>query len=322
MRRSFGVGRAVLAAWLLAWAVSGAAQDWPTKALRVVVPFPPGSATDLVARLVSKEIGDAVGQALVIENRPGAGGSIAAEHVARSAPDGYTLLVASNTQYAANVSLFAKLPYDPVRDFTPVARLSSQPTVLLVRPEFPAKTLAEFIAHVRANPGKLSAGYGASSAQVAIAQMGAVARLDVTLVPYKGIPLAVTDVIGGAIDFTFGDVGAAITQVAAGKLRAVAVTSATRFALTPDWPAIAEMYPGYEIIGWHAMTAPAGTPAMAIAKLQDAALRALTRPHVLEALTKLGLTPAPQTSTELGAYIREEVARWSAMIKEAGIKPE
>jgi tripartite-type tricarboxylate transporter receptor subunit TctC len=298
------------------------AQDWPAKPIRIVVPFPAGSATDSIARLVGKEVGETLNQAVVIENKPGAGGAIGAEFVARSAPDGYTLLVASNSQYAANVSLYKKLPYNPVKDFTPIARLSTQPTGLLVRPDFPARTLPEFVSYAKANPGKLSAGYGASSAQVAVARLKKLANLDVLEVPYKGIPLAVADVIGGTVDFTFGDMGAALAQAGGGKLRVIAVTSAVRSPLKPEWPAVAEFYPGYEVVGWHAMTAPLGTPAAIVQKLQDACMKALTKPAVVESLAKLGVDPAPLGPAELGAFIQAEVTRWSEMIREAGIAPE
>ena len=299
------------------------AQDWPMRQpIKIVLPFPAGSATDLIARLVGKEVGETLNQSVIVENRPGAGGAIAAEFVARSAPDGYTVFVASNTQYAANVSLFKKLSYNPMKDFTPVARLSTQPTALLVRQGFPANSLAEFISHVRANPKKLSAGYGASSSQVAIARLRALAGLDVLEVPYKGIPLAVADVIGGTVDFTFGDLGAAIAQTSGGKLRAIAVTSAVRSPLVPDWPAVAEMFPGYEVVGWHAMTAPAGTPREIVQKLHDASIKALAKPNVIDSLAKLGVTPAPLGPAELGQFIQTEIARWADMVKEAGITPE
>ena len=323
MRQLRGSIRSALVVVALALCIAPAyGQEWPNKTIKFVLPFPAGSATDLIARLVGKDVGETLGQAVVIENKPGAGGAIAAEYVARSAPDGYTFLVASNTQYAANPSLYKKLSYDPVKDLAPVARLSSQPTALLVRPDFPARTLAEFVSYVKARPGKLSAGYGASSSQVAVARMKKLAGLDVLEVPYKGIPLAVADVIGGTVDFTFGDMGAALAQVEGGKLRAIVVTSAQRSPLKPDWPAMAESYPGYEVVGWHAITAPVGTPPAVIQKLQDASLKALTKPQVVEALAKLGVDPAPMPAAQLGPYIASEVKRWGDMIREAGIPAE
>ena len=312
---------------LLAFAlalVAGAAgaQDYPTKPIRFILPFPAGSATDLIARRVGKEMGESLGQPIVVENRPGAGGAIAAEFVARSPNDGYTVLVASNTQYAANPSLFKKLPYDPAKDLAAVARLSTQPTALLVRTNFPAQTLAEFIAHAKANPKKLSAGYGASSSQVAVARLQTLAGLDVLGVPYKGIPLAVADVVNGTVDFTFGDLGSAIAQVHGGRLRAIAVTSAQRSPLTPDWPAVAEMFPGYEVVGWHAITVPVGTSRAIVTKLHEAAVAAVAKPQVVDALAKLGVTPAPMGPDELGPFIRSEITRWGELVKEAGITPE
>jgi tripartite-type tricarboxylate transporter receptor subunit TctC len=300
---------------------SAHAQTYPVKSIRIILPFPAGSATDSIARVVGKDIAETLGQAVVVENKPGAGGAIASEFVAKSAPDGYTVMVGSNTQLAANPSLFKSLSYDPA-NFAPIARLSTQPTALLVRKDFPAKTLAEFVAYAKANPKKLSGGYGASSAQVAIARLRALTGIDVLEVPYKGIPLAVVDTIGGTVDFTFGDLGAAIAQVKGGKLDAIAITSATRNALAPDWPPVAETYPGYEVIGWHAMVAPAGTPKEIRQKLYEACAKALAKPEVIQALAGLGVTPALMTPEELGPYIPAEIKRWAELIKEAGIKPE
>ncbi len=212
---------------------SAHAQAYPNKSIRIILPFPPGSATDSIARLVGKDISETLGQPVVVENKPGAGGAIAAEYVAKSAPDGYTLMVASNTQLAANPSLYKVLSYNPVTDFTPVARFSTQPTALLVRKDFPAKNLAEFVAYAKATPKKLNGGYGASSSQIATARLRTLSGIEVLDVPYKGIPLAVVDTISGTVDFTFGDLGAAIAQVKGDKLKALAVTSLVRSPLTP-----------------------------------------------------------------------------------------
>jgi tripartite-type tricarboxylate transporter receptor subunit TctC len=323
MRRSVWRVIAALAFGVLAFTGADVrAQDWPARPIRIVVPFPAGSATDLIARLVGKDMSETLNQAVVIENKPGAGGAIGADQVAHSAPDGYALLLASNTQYAANVSLYKKLSYDPAKDFAPVARLSTQPTALLVRPDFPARTLAEFVSYAKARPGKLSGGYGSASAQVAVARLEKLAGLDVLEVPYKGIPLAVADVIGGTIDFTFGDMGSALAQTEGGKMRALVVTSAARSPLRPDWPAAAETYKGFEVVGWHALAAPAGTPPAIVQKLQDAALKAVAKPQVIESLAKLGVDPAPLPAAQLGSFITSEIARWADMIKEAGIPAE
>jgi len=309
-----------LALWFVA--IVAQAQPYPAKTIRFILPFPSGSATDSIARVVGKDMAETLGQPVVVDNKPGAGGAIAAEFVAKSPPDGYTLLVGSNTQLAANPSLYKVLPYNPATDFAPVARLSTQPNALLVRKDFPAKTLGEFVAYAKANPKKLSGGYGSASAQVAIARLRNAAGIEVLEVPYKGIPQAVVDTISGTVDFTFGDLGSAIAQVKGGKMNALGVSSATRNSLTPDWPAIAETYPGYDIIGWHAIVAPPGTPRDVRMKLYDAAAKALAKKEVTESLAQLGVTPAPLNPEELAAYIPVEVRHWADLIKEAGITPE
>jgi tripartite-type tricarboxylate transporter receptor subunit TctC len=298
------------------------AQVYPSRLIKFILPFPAGSATDSIARVVGKDMSETLGQPVIIDNKPGAGGAIAAELVAKAAPDGYTLLVGTNTQLGANPSLYKSLPYDPVTSFSPVARLSSQPTALLVRKDFPAKTIAELVAYAKANPKKLSAGYGAASAQVAVARLRALTGIDVVEVPYKGIPAAVLDTISGNVDFTFGDLGTAIAQVKGGKVTPLGVTSVTRSPLTPEWPAVAETYPGFEVVGWHAIVAPAGTPVSVRMKLHDAAAKALAKPEVVQALAALGVTPAPMKPEELAVYIPVEIKRWAEMIKEAGITPE
>jgi len=306
----------------LALAGQAQAQPYPTKPIRFILPFPTGSATDQIARIVGKEMSDTLGQPIVVENKPGAGGAIAAEFVAKSPPDGYTLLIASNTQLAANPSLFKTLSYDPVKDFAPVARMTTQPSAFLVRPDFPAKNIAELVAQAKANPKKLSAGYGASSAQVAIAQLESLGGFEALEVPYKGMPLAVMDVIGGTVDFTVGDMGTAIAQVKGGKVKSLGVTSEKRNPLVPDWPTVAETYPGFDVIGWHTIVAPANTPRDIRNKLYDAAAKALAKKEVIDALAGMGVTPGVMNPDELGAYIPAEVKRWAEMIKQAGIKPE
>ncbi len=304
------------------FAVHAHAQSYPAKPIRFILPFPTGSATDQIARIVGKDMADTLGQPVVVENKPGAGGAIAAEYVAKSPPDGYTLFIGSNTQLAANPSLFKALSYDPVKDFTPVVRMTTQPSAFLVRLDFPAKNIAEFVAYAKASPKKLSAGYGASSAQVAIAQLERLGGFEALEVPYKGMPLAVVDTIGGTVDFTVGDMGSAIAQVKGGKLKSLGVTSEKRNPLVPDWPTVSETYPGFDVIGWHAIVAPLNTPRDIRNKLYDAAAKALAKKEVIDALAGLGVTPGLMNPDELGAYIPSEVKRWSEMIKQAGIQPE
>jgi len=299
------------------------AQPYPSKTIRLILPFPAGSATDQIARIVGKDMAETLGQSVVIENKPGAGGAIAAEFVAKSPPDGYTLLVGSNTQLAANPSLFKNLSYNPVTDFAPVVRMTTQPSAFLVRPDFPAKNIAEFVAFVKANPKrKFSGGYGASSAQVAIARLQSLSGIDVLVVPYKSMPLAVVDTIGGTVDFTVGDMGSAITQVRGGKLKSLGATSEKRNPLAPDWPTVAETYADFNVIGWHGIVAPAKTPSDIINKLYAAAAKALAKNAVIDTLASMGVTPGLMTPDEFGAYLPVEVKRWGEMIKQAGINPE
>src|SRR5262245_63656825 len=258
-KRSDEMKRALAVLAAAAFSFAAHAQTYPARPVKLVVPFPAGSATDQVARLTGQQLREALKQPFVVENKPGAQGAIAAEFVAKSAPDGYTLLVTTNTPQAANVSLFKKLPYDPVKDFAPIARLGTTSFMLMTKPDFPAKNLGVFLAYVRSQPGKLSAGYGSSGSQVSLAMLKSMGKLDIVDVPYKGIPQAVTDVLGGSLAFTFVDLGNALAQAKGGKLKGIAVTSAKRTPLAPDLPALSEELPGYELIAWFALVAPAKT---------------------------------------------------------------
>ncbi|MBC8022375.1 MAG: tripartite tricarboxylate transporter substrate binding protein [Burkholderiales bacterium] len=302
-------------------AAGGALAAYPDRPVKVVVPFPAGSATDLVARVLSLELGESLKQPFVIENKPGAQGSIATDMVAKSAPDGYTLLLPANT-HAANPSLYKKLPYEVTKDFVPIGRLATTSLVLMVKTDFPAQTLPEFMAHVKKNSGKLSAGYGSSSSQVSVSQLKKMSNIDVTEVPYKGIPLAVNDVLSGTLDFTFVDLGNALAQAKGGRLRGIAVTEKGRNPLAPDWPPMGSVLPGYEITAWFALFAPKGTPPDVVAKLQDATLKALAKPEVKEKLAIIGMVPAPLNSQETGKFVEAEVVKWGKLVKEAGIQPE
>ena len=306
----------------VALAGMAAAQGYPAAHVKLVVPFPAGSATDQIARVIGQELQTALGQSFVVENRPGAQDTIAAEAVAKSAPDGYTLLVTTNTPQAAAPSLYKQLRYDPVKDFAPVARLGTISFMLMVKSEFPAKSLKEFIAYARGRPGKLSAGFGSAGSQVSQAMLRSMAGIDFVDVPYKGLPQAITDLLGGSIDFTFADLANALAQAKGGKLRGLGVTSQRRSPLAPDVPAIAEEIKGYELIAWFALMAPAGTPKDVVGKLHDATARALARPEIAARFATLGTDVAPMNPEELGAFIRSEIAKWARMAKEAGIKPE
>src|SRR4051812_35499307 len=309
--------------WLLVLFSSAAlAQAYPTKPVKLVVPFPAGSATDQIARLAGAELQQALGQPFVVENKAGAQGSIAAAEVAKAAPDGHTLMLTTNTPQAANVSLFKKLNYDPVKDFTPITRYGTTSFMLMVRPDFPAKDLKGFIAHARSQPGKLSGGYGSAGSQVSLAMLKQLGRLDIVEVPYKGIPQTITDTMGGSLQLTFVDMANAQAQVKGGKLRGLGVTSGKRSALAPELPAIAEELPGYEIIAWFALVAPAKLPEPIVQRLHEANMKALAKPEVKDKFALVGTDVAPMNPAELGRFIQSEVAHWAKLVKLAGIEPE
>jgi tripartite-type tricarboxylate transporter receptor subunit TctC len=305
----------------LLFSAAAAAQAWPSRPIKLVVPFPAGSATDHIARLTGSQLQEAFGQPVVVENKAGASGGIAAAEVAKAAPDGYTFMMTTNTPQAANVSLFKKLNYDPVKDFAPVARLGTTSFMLMVRQDFPAKSLKEFLSYSRSKPG-LSAGYGSAGSQVSLAMLKAMGKLDVVEVPYKGIPQAITDTMGGSLAFTFVDLGNALAQAKGGKLRGLAVTSAKRTSLAPEQPALAEELPGYELIAWFALMAPAKTPADVVQKVHDAAVKGLSRADVKEKYAGIGIDPAPLNPQELAKFIDAEIAHWAKLVKLAGMQAE
>jgi tripartite-type tricarboxylate transporter receptor subunit TctC len=297
-------------------------QSWPSKPVKLVVPFPAGSATDQVARLIGAQLQESLGQPFIVENKAGAQGGIAAAEVARAAPDGYTIMVTTNTPQAANVSLFKKLNYDPLKDFAPIARLGTTSFMLMVKPDFPATDLKAFLDQVRKQPGKLSAGYGSAGSQVSLAMLKAMGKLDVVEVPYKGIPQTITDTMGGSLAFTFVDLGNALAQAKGGKLRGLAVTSLKRTSLASDVPALAEELPGYELIAWFALVAPAKTPPAVIQRVHESAAKALAKPEVKEKFATIGVDVAPMAPAELGKFIQSEIAHWAKLVKLANIQPE
>ncbi len=298
------------------------AQSYPSRPVRMIVPFPAGTATDLAARMMGQQLSTALGQPFVVDNKPGAGGSIAAMEVVRAAPDGYTLLFSSNSAISSNVALLKNIPYDPTKDFSPIAAIGDNMLVLMVKPGFPARTTQEFVSYVKQRPGKVNAGYGSSSSQVSIAMLNKLAGLDTLSVPYKGIPLAVNDVLGGTLDFTFVDIGNAMAQAKGGTLRAIGVTSAKRNALMPDWPALSEALPGFDITAWFAMVGPAGLPRDVVDKLNAATAQGLKQPELKDRLATVGITPMPMTPEQLKTFIATEITKWTRIVKDANIQPE
>jgi tripartite-type tricarboxylate transporter receptor subunit TctC len=299
------------------------AQAYPTRPVRMIIGIVPGSGPDIVGRLVGQWLSERLGQPFVIENRPGAGTNIAAEAVVRSPADGYTLLLAA-TSNAVNATLYDKLSFNFIRDIAPVASISRETFALEVNPSFPAKTVPEFIAHAKANPGKLSmasAGSG-TGPHMAGELFKMMAGVDLVHVPYRGSAAALTDLIGGQVDVTFGPLSSSIQYVRAGKLRALAVSSASRSDALPDIPTVGDFVPGYEATGWFGIGVPRGTPAEIIDKLNAQINAALADPKIKARLADFGGTPLPGSPAQFGKLIVDETEKWGKVIKFADIKPQ
>ena len=300
------------------------AQAYPGKPIKFVVGFAPGGATDVVGRLMAKKIGDALGQPIIIENKAGGSSNIGAEAVFRAAPDGYTFYVSAITS-AINVSLFPKLPFDFAKDFEPVALFANVPNILVVHPSVPAKTVKELIDLARAQPGKLS--YASSGSGTSIHLCGELfkmlAKVDMVHIPYKGSAPAMTDMIGGQVQVMFDNMPSALPHVKAGKLRALAVTSAQRSPSAPDVITMGEAgVPGFDVQSWFGLVAPKGTPKDIIARVNAEAVNALATAEIKERFLDLGAVPAPMSPEAFGDFIRAEIIRWSEVVKASGAKVE
>jgi len=314
--------KALLAVIALAATGPALAQAWPNKPIRLVVNFPPGGAADQIARSVGVPLGEALGQPIVIENRPGANGNIGADAVAKSPPDGYTLLMSSGGAFSVNPHLYTKLPFDPVNDLVPVAAAARILVFLVVRPDLPAKSVDEFVALARANPGKLTYGSpgSGSSPHIAGEMLKRAAKIDIVHVPYKGAAPALTDLLGGQLDFMF-DPGIGLPQVRAGKLRLLAVGSPKRSPLFPDTPTLAEAgMVGFDADSWFGFYAPAGVPADILTRLNREINRALQTPAVRERITALGAEAVALSAAEFAALQRADRERFGVVVREAGIK--
>ncbi len=299
------------------------APAYPTKPIRIVVPFPPGGATDLLARDVAQKLTDAWGQSVIVDNRPGAGGNIGSELVAKAAPDGYTLEMGTVGTHAINASLYAKMPYDHVKDFVPIILVAGVPNVLVVNPSVPVNSVAELIAYAKANPGKLN--FASSGAGTSIHLSGelfkVMAGVDVTHVPYKGSAPALQDLLGGQVQFMFDNLPPSLPHIKAGKLRALAVTSTTRAPALPDLPTMAESgLPGFEASSWFGLLAPAGTPPAIVAKINAEVAKWLATPEAREKLAKQGANAAGGTSEDFAKHIAAETAKWAKVVKASGAK--
>lgn len=320
MRKSAG-----LAVLLLMSSVAWAQQAYPTRPVRLIVPYPPGGPTDIIGRTINDRLGKRLGQQVVVDNRAGAATVIGADIAAHSPADGYTLLLATITTLAVNPALKAKLPYHPERDFAPVSMLAAQPYLLVEHPGVPANSVSQLIAYAKTQPGKLSfasAGIGAG-AHLAAELFKHMAQIDVVHIPYKGSSPAMTDVIGGRCAYMFAGISAAQPHTLSGKLRALAVSTAKRSAALPEIPTIAESgLPGYHMNTWNSLVVPRGTPAAIIQRLNNEVVGILNEPEVKERLKQQGIDPDPGTPAQLAAHIKSEVARFDSLIKAIGLTVE
>jgi tripartite-type tricarboxylate transporter receptor subunit TctC len=314
-------------AWLAPAALFAQAA-WPAKPVRIVVPFAPAGTTDILARALAPELGKAFGQTFIIDNKPGAGGNLGADAVAKSAPDGYTLLMGTVGTHAINAALYPKMPYDPVRDFVPIVLVAGVPNVLVMNPAKAEadkiRSVADLIRYARANPGKLnmaSSGNGTSihlSGELFKSMTGTY----MLHFPYRGSGPALLDLMGGTMDLMFDNLPSALPQIKAGKLKALAVTSAQRSAALPDVPTVAEAGPlkGYEASSWFGLFAPSGTPAAIVARIQQETARALQSPALKERLLAQGAIPGGQSPAEFAKFIAAETTKWAQVVKVSGAK--
>ncbi|MFN3415793.1 MAG: Bug family tripartite tricarboxylate transporter substrate binding protein [Caldimonas sp.] len=316
--------RCIATAALLALGLAGtAARAFPDKPVTFIVPFAAGSATDQLARALGQSFTADTKQPVVVENRAGASGMLAAQAAARAPADGYTVLITTNTTHAANEHLYKKLSYDPVKDFAPVTALGKGGQVMVVNPASPFKTVSDVIEHARKNPGKLSFGSGSSSSRIAGELFQQMAKVQILHVPYKSNPNAITDLLGGQIDLMFADMSTGVPQIQAGKLRALGVTAAKRSPLLPQAPTIAEAgVPGYEMGYWFAAYVPAGTPTPAIQKLNELLTRATASAGAKAFFEASGSEAFTTTPEGLAQFQAAETRKWGQIIKAAGIEPE
>jgi len=296
---------------------------YPDRPVKVVIPFAAGGGADIVGRLVFQKLSTRLGQSFVIENRGSAGGIIGADMVAKAAPDGYTLLLGQTGPNAINPALFSKMPYDPIKDFSPIIQLTSYPYVIVVNPNVPVKNLQELIALSKAKPGSLSfgtAGTG-SSAQLAAELFMQATNITMTHIPYKGAGPALMDTMAGVVSLTFGDAASATPLVTSNSLRAIAVTSKRRSALLPQVPTVIESgYPGFEAVAWHAVLAPAKTPPEIIQKLNSEIAIVLSDPELQKRLSQDGIEIIGSSAEDFSIYIKNEVAKWAKVVRDANIK--
>ena len=317
--------RIAMAVTLAALASGACAQAWPSRPIKWVVPFAPGGTTDILARTIADKLTGVLGQPVVIDNKPGAGGAVGAEFTAKAAPDGYTIMGGTISTHAINASLYAKLPYDPVKDFAAITLIARVPNMLVINPDIPAKDVKELIALMKANPARFtfaSSGNGTSQ-HLSGELFKSMAGVDMQHIPYKGSPPALQDVVGGQVSMTFDNITTALPLAKAGKLRALAVTTAKRSSVAPDVPTLAESgLPGFEIGSWQGVFAPAGTPPEIVGRLVRSSQAAMQRPEALDAARKAGFQIVASGPEQLARRVAAEIQGVKELVARAGIKPE
>jgi tripartite-type tricarboxylate transporter receptor subunit TctC len=317
--------RAILpVALAVACAGAASAQSWPSKPVHVVNPWPPGGPADIVARPIMEKLAEALGQPVVLDNKPGANGTIGSAAVAKAAPDGYTLLFSHVGPMAISPAMQPGMAYDPVKDLVQVTQFVSGPTVLVVRPEVPVKSVPELIDYAKKNPGKVtfgSVGQG-STTHLAGEMLNIMAGISLVHVPYKGAAPVVTDLLGGQIDIAFLNISGALPQMQTGKLRGIAVSTLKRSSVLPDLPTVAETLPGFEVNSWYGLEAPAGTPKAIVDRLYKECAAILKRPEIVERLKGAGLDPEGTTPEQHAAKVKADTERWAKIVKETGVRVE
>jgi tripartite-type tricarboxylate transporter receptor subunit TctC len=302
---------------------SAAADRYPSRHITIVAPFAPGTGTDAITRLIADHLQRAFDSPVIVDNKPGAGGTIGSSVVARSQPNGYTLLLASNTTHAVVKSLFKQVPYDPERDFTPVARIAGYGSMLVVNLGLPVTTPAEFVAYARSNPGKVRYGYGNSTGLISGETLKQALGIEITGVPYRSNPPALTDVLNGSIEAMIVDLQSGMPQVRAGKIRPIAVVASRRSSILPELPTLSEtVVPGFNVRAWGGVVAPAGTPREIVMLLSEELRKFTERTDIKERINAMGFEPFYAGAEEFSAFMKSEAVRWTQMAKAAGIKPE
>lgn len=315
--------RYVVATFLLCTVAAAMAQPYPAKPIRLIAPSTPGDAPDVIARLIALRLSPVLGQPIVVENRPGAGGVIGSEVAAKSAPDGYTLIMGNAGSHGINAAVYSKLPYDIQRDFAPISQVAIAPNIMVINPSIPAKSVAEFIAYAKSQPGKLSyaSGGNGSSAHMSMELFKAMSGVDIQHVPYKGSSPALTDLMGGQVAVFIGNIPPTVPLVRAGKLRALAVTTKSRSTLMPELPTISEAgLSGYETVAWFGVLAPAGTPPEIVKRLSTEIGKIARSPEMRDKLVAMGAEPVGGTPEEFKAVIDSDIAKWKRLAQKESIK--